>query len=75
MRAYASLLRFAALLALFAALSVPVRAAALPEADYARLSEAARAFYESHFSEAKHYQALMAFYRTVIQDYKRHESQ
>ena len=51
------------------------RAAALPEADYARLSEAARAFYESHFSEAKHYQALMAFYRTVIQDYKRHESQ
>ena len=35
----------------------------LPESTYQDLSASARAFYESHFSEARHYRSLMQFYR------------
>ena len=55
--------------------SVLDEAAKLPEADYAAISAAARRFYAANFSEAEHSRALLAFYDTVLQNAKRHESQ
>ncbi len=43
------------------------KALAMPEAAYAEMAAAARAYYEANFSPGKHYRALLAFYRSIIQ--------
>lgn len=51
------------------------KALAMPAAVYTEMASAARRFYGENFSEAKHFRSLMAFYRSVIQSYKGHESE